>query len=60
MNFGIGHTTSELIGCLDADSFVAPDALLEVVKLFEADEMRYLIWEVGEGILLQMKFFEIR
>jgi len=38
MNFGIGATQAELIGCLDADSFVAPDALLEVVKRFEADK----------------------
>ena len=38
MNYGIERTTSELIGCLDADSFVAPDALIEVVKRFEADK----------------------
>src|SRR5665647_195482 len=38
MNWGIERTTSELVGCLDADSFVAPDALLEVVKRFEADK----------------------
>jgi cellulose synthase/poly-beta-1,6-N-acetylglucosamine synthase-like glycosyltransferase len=37
LNFGIEHTTAELIGCLDADSFVEKDALLEVVKRFEAD-----------------------
>jgi cellulose synthase/poly-beta-1,6-N-acetylglucosamine synthase-like glycosyltransferase len=37
MNFGIERTGAELIGCLDADSFVAPDAMLEVVKRFEAD-----------------------
>ena len=37
MNFGIEHSTAELVGCLDADSFVAPDALVEVVKSFEAD-----------------------
>jgi len=28
--------TSELVGCLDADSFVVPDALIEAVKAFEA------------------------
>lgn len=38
MNFGIGQSTSDLVGCLDADSFVAPDALIEVVKQFEADK----------------------
>ena len=37
MNYGIERTQAELIGCLDADSFAAPDALLEVVKRFEAD-----------------------
>ncbi len=35
LNFGIPHSKGELIGCLDADSFVAKDALLEVVKKFE-------------------------
>lgn len=38
MNYGIERTKAQLIGCLDADSFVAPDALLEVVKRFEADK----------------------
>lgn len=37
LNFGLEHSQSELVGCLDADSFVAPDALLEVVKKFEGD-----------------------
>lgn len=37
LNFGINHVKTDLIGCLDADSFVEPDALLEVVKQFEAD-----------------------
>jgi cellulose synthase/poly-beta-1,6-N-acetylglucosamine synthase-like glycosyltransferase len=35
LNFGIANSEGELVGCLDADSFVAPDALLEVVKRFE-------------------------
>ncbi len=35
LNFGLAHTQSELVGCLDADSFVAKDALLEMVKAFE-------------------------
>lgn len=38
LNFGLAETDSELVGCLDADSFVAPDALLEVVKKFESDK----------------------
>lgn len=37
LNFGIARCTSELVGCLDADSFVAPDALVEIVKTMEAD-----------------------
>lgn len=34
LNFAITHSTAELIGCLDADSFVEKDALMEVVKRF--------------------------
>ncbi len=37
LNFGLAHTDSELVGCLDADSFVEPDALVEMAKAFEAD-----------------------
>lgn len=37
LNYGLAKTESELVGCLDADSFVAPDALLEIVKHFEVD-----------------------
>ncbi len=36
LNFGLAHTDSEFVGCLDADSFVEPDALLEIIKAFEA------------------------
>ncbi len=43
LNFAIQHSTSELIGCLDADSFAAPDALMEVVKKFEEDKDAYAI-----------------
>ena len=38
LNFGIEHSTGELIGCLDADSFVAEDGLMEMVKKFESDQ----------------------
>jgi cellulose synthase/poly-beta-1,6-N-acetylglucosamine synthase-like glycosyltransferase len=34
LNAGIAATRAELIGCLDADSFVQPDALREVVRCF--------------------------
>jgi len=37
LNYGIEHTTAEILGCLDADSFVAPDALVEAVKKFETE-----------------------
>ncbi|MCX6819728.1 MAG: glycosyltransferase [Candidatus Adlerbacteria bacterium] len=37
LNVGIEHSSAELIGCLDADSFVAKDALVEAVKQFETD-----------------------
>jgi cellulose synthase/poly-beta-1,6-N-acetylglucosamine synthase-like glycosyltransferase len=37
VNFGIEHAQGELIGCLDADSFVAAEALSEMVKKFESD-----------------------
>lgn len=35
LNLGISHTNTELVGCLDADSFVAPNALIEIVKCFD-------------------------
>ncbi|HVZ76291.1 MAG TPA: glycosyltransferase family 2 protein [Candidatus Paceibacterota bacterium] len=35
LNFAIERSQAELIGCLDADSFASPDALVEVVKAFE-------------------------
>jgi len=35
LNFGIEQSQADIVGCLDADSFVAPDALVEVVKRFE-------------------------
>ncbi len=37
LNFGIERSKAELVGCLDADSFVAEDALLEVAKKLESD-----------------------
>ncbi len=43
LNFAIAHSNSELIGCLDADSFASPDALIEVVKHFENDPAAYAI-----------------
>lgn len=34
MNYGLAHTDADLIGCLDADSVVAPDALMHIAPLF--------------------------
>lgn len=38
LNFGLAHSQGDLFGCLDADSFVVPDALLEIVKKFESSK----------------------
>ncbi len=46
LNFGIENSTAELVGCLDADSFVSPDALIEVVKKFEEDESIHALMPV--------------
>jgi peptidoglycan-N-acetylglucosamine deacetylase len=35
LNAGIAITSAELVGCLDADSFVEPDALREIVPCFD-------------------------
>ena len=37
LNFGIENSKADIIGCLDADSLVAPDALIESIKRFEID-----------------------
>jgi cellulose synthase/poly-beta-1,6-N-acetylglucosamine synthase-like glycosyltransferase len=40
MNIGIEHATdADLIGFLDADSFVAPDALSEIVAAFDGSDV---------------------
>jgi len=58
LNFGIPRSKGELVGCLDADSFVAPDALLEVVKKFEesptADAMVPAMKVLGPKNLLEL------
>jgi cellulose synthase/poly-beta-1,6-N-acetylglucosamine synthase-like glycosyltransferase len=35
LNFALLNVTTDLVGCLDADSFVAPDALRRIVPYFE-------------------------
>ena len=39
INAGIAVTNAELIGCLDADSFVDPDALHEIIPCFARKEV---------------------
>lgn len=39
VNFGIRRARGELIGCLDADSFVEKNALLEIVRCFEDEKI---------------------
>lgn len=40
MNAGLAHATEvDLVGFLDADSFVAPDALQEIIAGFDADNV---------------------
>ncbi len=39
VNFGIEQTKADLVGCLDADSFVDSQALKEVVSVFQNKDM---------------------
>jgi len=39
LNAGIAATHAEIIGCLDADSFVEPDALREIIPCFEQENV---------------------
>lgn len=43
LNMGIEKARGEIIGCLDADSLVAPDALREIVKYFDDTETMAVI-----------------
>ncbi|MFA7315282.1 MAG: glycosyltransferase family 2 protein [Candidatus Paceibacterota bacterium] len=36
LNIGLVHAVSEFVGCLDADSFVHPQALKRIMKTFES------------------------
>lgn len=38
LNVGIARTESEMVGCLDADSFVPPDTLKKIVPYFENEK----------------------
>jgi cellulose synthase/poly-beta-1,6-N-acetylglucosamine synthase-like glycosyltransferase len=39
LNFGIARTDTDLVGCLDADSFVNRDALMHIVRAFTNPEV---------------------
>jgi len=39
VNYGIEHTKAELVGCLDADSFVDSEALGRIVEVFKQKDM---------------------
>lgn len=39
LNYALGHISSDLVGCLDADSFVHPEALRRIVAKFEDKEI---------------------
>ena len=39
LNVGIAATNAEIVGCLDADSFVEPDALREIIPSFTSDRV---------------------
>jgi cellulose synthase/poly-beta-1,6-N-acetylglucosamine synthase-like glycosyltransferase len=35
LNMGIAQATTEFVGCLDADSYAKPDALIRIIRQFE-------------------------
>ena len=39
MNLALEHTQAEIVGCLDADSFVEPDALIQIIAHFQDVEV---------------------
>lgn len=43
LNFGLEKTSGELVGCLDADSFVEKDALKKIVAHFEEKEVMSVV-----------------
>ena len=49
MNYALAHTNAELIGCLDADSVVSPDALRHITPIFSDQRVA----AVTPGILIK-------
>lgn len=62
LNAGIALTHAELVGCLDADSFVEPDALMEIVTCFDKPQVAATIAAISihkpENILQHMQYAE--
>ncbi len=38
LNFALAHTTAEIVGCLDADSYVGKDTLRKLIRYFDDSE----------------------
>ena len=59
LNFAIGITTTEYIGCLDADSYVDPSSLKHLMKRFSKSEVMAvtpsMIIDKPENILGRMQ-----
>jgi cellulose synthase/poly-beta-1,6-N-acetylglucosamine synthase-like glycosyltransferase len=62
LNAGIASTDAEFIGCLDADSFVDPDALREIVPCFNNPQVVATIAAISihepKNILQHMQYAE--
>jgi cellulose synthase/poly-beta-1,6-N-acetylglucosamine synthase-like glycosyltransferase len=62
LNMGIERTNAEFIGCLDADSFVHPKALKELMPYFDAPEIAAVTASMSvhepKGILQRMQYVE--
>lgn len=43
LNYGLQHARGDIIGCLDADSFVEPDALSQIVAHFDEPDIMAVI-----------------
>ena len=59
LNAGIAIARGEIVGCLDADSFVAENALREIVKYFDDSEAMAVtpsvrVWK-PEGVIQRMQ-----
>ena len=60
LNLGLSKSTSELVGCLDADSYVEKDALKKIVVYFEDSEIMAVapsikLWEPKSPLQLLQK-----